>query len=117
MRRRLKNVRKNILNNSLTPLLFFDRIIPVTFEEKKMINSRRPLERIVEFGALALLSLTSLCVALIPVWIICLARILLAPAGFWQNFIIFGCGLYLLGGLQFVCIIVWLFFISKLWLD
>ena len=47
-------------------------------------------------------------VALIPTWFYILAKVLLAPQGFWQNFLLLGVGLFFLGGLQLVLVIIFL---------
>jgi hypothetical protein len=41
-------------------------------------------------------------VACIPVWIFLAARYMLAPEGFWQNFILLGFGVVVLGVFQLI---------------
>ncbi|MDP3792843.1 MAG: hypothetical protein Q8Q89_03900 [bacterium] len=44
-------------------------------------------------------------VALIPLWIFLGAKSLANPDGFWQNIVLFGLGLWVLGGIQVVLFI------------
>lgn len=71
----------------------------------------------VEFVVMILFGLISFGIALIPLWILCLAKVFLAPVGFWQNFVLFGAGLWILSGIQFLFLIIWLIVNVKIWLD
>ncbi len=53
----------------------------------------------------------SLAFALTPCWLYIGAKFLLAPEGFWQNFLILGISAYFLGFLQFAMILIWLIFV------
>ena len=58
-------------------------------------------------------SLISVVVAGIPTWIWLLARTLLEPEGFWQEVVVLGLGVWVLGGLQIFALIflVWWLFV------
>jgi hypothetical protein len=51
----------------------------------------------------------------IPLWIYLFLRFIFNPEGFWQNFVLFGVGLYIFGGLQIILIVVWLLFLVAIW--
>lgn len=55
-----------------------------------------------------LIGLGLIFVTLIPTWVFLLAKNLLDPQGFWQNFFLLGFGVWLLGGLQIFLGVVWL---------
>lgn len=63
------------------------------------------------------LSLGGLVLALIPLWIWLAVRWLLAPEGFWQNFVLFGVGLWLLGAIQLSLFVLWFFWLAAVWND
>lgn len=46
----------------------------------------------------------------IPTWIFFLIRYFLKPSGFWQNFVVFGAGVWFLGAFQFVGFILFCMF-------
>ena len=49
---------------------------------------------------LGLLSTVAIWVlTLVPLWVFLAARSFINPEGFWQNFVTFGFGFYVLGGL------------------
>ncbi len=52
---------------------------------------------------------------LIPSWIFLLAKYLLAPQGFWQNLVLYGLGIYILGGFQVMFFLVWAFLMFSMW--
>ena len=54
-------------------------------------------------------------VALAPTWFWIIARWLMEPEGFWQNFILFGVGLWLMGFVQLVLIVVAFMLIVAIW--
>ena len=59
-------------------------------------------------------TLISLVVALIPLWIFIGGKSLLSPEGFFQNFFVFGIGIWFLGGIQLLLLIicfVWMFIV------
>ena len=60
------------------------------------------------------LGLIALVLALIPTWLWLFAYKLFSPEGFWQNLVLFGVGVWLLGGLQIFLLIFWVIFIAKL---
>ncbi|MFA6043029.1 MAG: hypothetical protein WCV85_01895 [Patescibacteria group bacterium] len=47
--------------------------------------------------------------ALIPTWFFLLLRSIANPTGFWQNIVTFGVGIWLLGGLQLIFLVVGVF--------
>ncbi len=51
------------------------------------------------------ISLISVVVAGVPTWIWLLARTLLEPEGFWQEVVVLGLGVWVLGGLQILALI------------
>jgi hypothetical protein len=55
--------------------------------------------------------------ALIPTWSFLLLKFLIAPVGFVQNFLVFGLGIYFLGGLQILLAIIALGLSLKLMID
>lgn len=63
------------------------------------------------------LSLGGLALALIPLWIWLVARWMLNPEGFWQNFVLFGVGVWLLGAVQLGLFVIWLFWLAAVWSD
>lgn len=62
-----------------------------------------------------LMSLISLVIALIPVWIFLVFKWLLAPEGFWQNLILLILGLSFFGFIQLVLICIWIWFVCSVW--
>ena len=52
-------------------------------------------------GAKVLCMLGTWAVALIPFWLYLLARFLFNPEGFWENLVLAGIGLYIMGTIQF----------------
>ncbi len=69
------------------------------------------MRKIKEFilAGLVLIVLTILCFA--PTELFILLRYFLKPVGFWQNIVLFGVGVWVLGIFQFFGLIVWLFVI------
>lgn len=53
-----------------------------------------------------LLNVLLIVAALIPTWFYLFLRFVLNPQGFWQNFVLLGVGLYYLGGIQLIFLIV-----------
>lgn len=64
-----------------------------------------------------ILTAVSLAVALTPLWLFTAAKFLLAPQGFWQNFLLLGIGFYFLGALQLFLMILWLAFMLNVILN
>ncbi len=56
-------------------------------------------------------------IALIPTWAFLLLKFLIAPVGFVQNFLVFGLGLYFLGGVQIIFAVIALALSLKLIID
>lgn len=66
-------------------------------------------------GFRLLLTAVGIAVAGIPTWLYLIARNLLNPEGFWQNLVILGAGLYVLGGFQIFFAIGLLFWLWAVW--
>jgi hypothetical protein len=47
-------------------------------------------------------------VALIPFWFWLLCYAVLSPDGFWQKLVVYGVGLYFLGVIQFVLLVIFI---------
>jgi uncharacterized membrane protein len=60
--------------------------------------------------------LLAITICLVPTWIYLLARLLLSPNGFWQEFVVFGLGVYLLGFAQFLLALILIWFLWHLWI-
>lgn len=60
-------------------------------------------------------SFIALFVALAPFWLYLLARMAFDPQGFWQNIVLFGIGIWILGGLQIFLLIFLIWFLAQLW--
>lgn len=55
-------------------------------------------------------------VAFTPTWLFLIVRSILEPEGFMQNFLVFGLGVYILGGLQLMLVFLFLYFlITEVW--
>jgi hypothetical protein len=63
------------------------------------------------------ISLVATAILLFPFWIWLGARALLAPEGFWQNLLVFGIGVWALGGLQILCLIGLIAVFVAIWSD
>jgi len=48
-----------------------------------------------------------LIACLSPTWIWLAATYIFSPIGFWQNFVMLGLGVYVLGGLQILLLVGW----------
>ncbi|MEN9614383.1 MAG: hypothetical protein RLZZ347_690 [Candidatus Parcubacteria bacterium] len=62
-------------------------------------------------------SLVVVVLGLIPLWIYLIARLLLQPHGFWQELVLVGLGLWVLGFVQFVFAVIGIFLIFLIWKD
>lgn len=62
-------------------------------------------------------SLISIFLCLIPLWIFLGVRALLNPTGFWQNFVLYGAGIYILGAAQIGLILILIFVLISIWID
>ncbi len=51
-------------------------------------------------------TLVVIALALIPTWFFLFLRSIANPTGFWQNIVTFGLGIWLLGGLQLIFLVV-----------
>lgn len=62
----------------------------------------RNLDSFLRAGLVFIVCLTIMCVGLTPTWLFIFAKSVLSPEGFWQQFIFYGLGVYLLGGFQII---------------
>ncbi len=62
-----------------------------------------------------LLTLFSLAIALIPVWLYFAARHFLNPNGFWQNLVLLGAGVWFFGFAQLIFLVIWIIYLSVVW--
>ncbi len=60
-------------------------------------------------------SLVVLVVGLVPVWIYLIVRLLLTPNGFWQELVLVGLGVWVLGSIQVILFIVLLILLFAIW--
>ena len=60
-------------------------------------------------------SLVAFVVCFIPVWVYLLARLVFSPTGFWQNLVLFGLGIWILGGIQFLLFIGFIIWMFSIW--
>ena len=60
-------------------------------------------------------SVIALGIALIPAWIYWFVHSLLQPQGFWQNLILLGAGVWVLGTLQIIFLVVWFAALIAIW--
>ncbi|KPJ85444.1 hypothetical protein AMJ57_03060 [Parcubacteria bacterium SG8_24] len=63
------------------------------------------------------ISLLATLIALIPTWLYILARLLLEPDGFWQEVVVLGLGVWVLGGIQIMLLIFLIYFLVSMWSD
>lgn len=76
-----------------------------------------PGKRLVEFFGKFIVTVLLVALSFTPTWIFLLVRNLLDPHGFWQKFLVLGVGVYFLGGLQIICLIVVIALTVVLWMD
>ncbi len=55
-----------------------------------------------------LLILVGGLIALLPTWVYLLIQHIANPQGFWQHLVMVGLGLWVLGGIQFVLLLLWI---------
>ena len=63
------------------------------------------------------LSVVAAIICLIPLWIFVAVKSLLHPTGFWQNLVTYGVGVYFLGGIQIILLIVFICAIAVIWMN
>jgi len=68
---------------------------------------------------LAQIGFTIICFGLagIPTYFFLFLRSVLNPEGFWQKFLVYGVGMWFIGGLQLVLLIIAIVLVFKLWVD
>lgn len=66
--------------------------------------AKSPGEGLVELFGKLVISVLIVALALTPFWIFLATKHLLDPQDFWQKFLVLGVGVYLLGGLQIICL-------------
>jgi len=62
-----------------------------------------------------LFTIGAILVALWPVWLFLLAKHMLAPEGFWQKFVVLGAGVWCLGFIQVVMVVLLFVFLAAIW--
>jgi hypothetical protein len=62
-----------------------------------------------------IISAVVLVLASLPTDFFLLIKSLLNPAGFWEQFVVYGVGIYVLGGLQLVFLILWIVAVVSIW--
>jgi len=55
-----------------------------------------------------IVGIITLLFALLPTWAFLFIKSALTPEGFWQNFAVYGVGVWFLGGLQLVFLFIWI---------
>jgi hypothetical protein len=62
---------------------------------------------------------TIVCLALagIPTYFFLFLKSILNPEGFWQKFLVYGMGIWFIGALQVVLLILAIILVVKFWLD
>ncbi len=65
------------------------------------------------------IAFTIICFGLagIPTYFFLFLKSMLSPEGFWQKFLVYGVGIWFLGGLQFVLLIVAIVLVIELWVN
>ncbi len=63
----------------------------------------------------ALMVLVSLALAFIPTWVFLAIRSMLEPDGFWQQLVVYGIGVWFMGGLQVILLIGWAMVWITIW--
>jgi hypothetical protein len=53
----------------------------------------------------------------IPIYFFIFIKSILNPEGFWQKFLVYGVGIWFIGGLQIVLFIIAIILIFKLWTE
>ena len=62
-----------------------------------------------------ILSLVSFVLCFIPTWLYLLVKWILSPEGFWQNIILFGVGVWILGSIQVILFIIFIYLLIRIW--
>ncbi len=70
-----------------------------------------------DLGFKLVLTAAGIAVAGIPTWFYLAASSMLSPEGFWQKLVVFGLGLYVLGGIQLILVIVLIAWLLAVWSD
>jgi hypothetical protein len=68
----------------------------------KKENNGRGIQAMLKF----VLTVVVFVAMLVPTWLYLLVRFLLSPEGFWQNMIVLSIGVYLLGAIQLILLVV-----------
>ncbi len=68
---------------------------------------------------LAQVGFTIICFGLagVPTYFFLFLKSVLSPEGFWQKFLVYGVGIWFIGGVQFVLLIITVILVVKLWID
>jgi len=68
-----------------------------------------------ERAAQVIWSLITLAIALIPLWFWLVIKHMVQPQGFWQNLAIAGLGMFFLGSIQIILLVLWVVLICTMW--
>jgi hypothetical protein len=79
--------------------------------DKRKGDKMEKLTNLMEYIVMLFIMLIVFLLCLIPTWIFLVLKYMIGPMGFWQKFAVYGLGIYFLGGLQIVGIILFLVFI------
>ena len=77
-------------------------------EFEKNAEKRRKKQHRIDFFQKSIFTFIVTAIAFMPTIMFFVVKNLLNPEGFWQKFVVFGVGVYFLGGIQIAFIIVWL---------
>ena len=72
-----------------------------------------PRSSLEDFLTRWIFTIVSAIVAAIPIWVYLVAKTILNPQGFWQNFFLLSGGLFILGGLQIILLILFIIFLFQ----
>lgn len=67
-----------------------------------MLREHKFLDSFLGAGLVFIICLAIMGIGLTPTWLFIFARSALSPEGFWQQFLFYGLGVYLLGGFQII---------------
>ncbi len=62
-----------------------------------------------------LAGLLGIAIGFIPLWFYLMVRLAFSPNGFWQEFILFGLGVYFLGFIQIILLGLLVWYLWALW--
>ena len=83
--------------------------------DKQAIERRKRINRYKDLLFKWVLQIIAALIAFLPTIFFFSVKALLSPEGFWQNFVVYGIGVWFLGGLQFVFAILLLVVSFSIW--